>query len=698
MGGLASRLTRPKSPSPAGRRLPLASLRARAGLGSPPTDWSVEPEGVLGRALEIPVATTITYPLSLDRAIPFTARVMLFPHDWRDLAGAVRAAASVTTRDGERELWAAVLAAAGRGRPAGHDLRVTLPADTVALHLSVQPPRDPPAAAAVTRALWVEPSLWDAAWPRLTSGPAAPPAAPLRPVDDAPLFSVLLPVHDPPPQMLREAIDSVRSQTFDGWELRVVDDGSRDPAVVDLLRDAAADPRIHLQVNPVALGISGASNAALREATGRFVVLLDHDDMLAPDALEQVARQLAEQPELDMIYSDEDIVEDGRVLRAQPKPGWSPDQLTALMYTCHLGIYRRELVTDLGGFRSSFDGCQDYDLVLRLMERTDRVTHIPQVLYHWRAHAASTATLDGGAKPHAFRAQPAAIAEHLARSGVDAEVRYGPLQGIHRIVHRVDPTVRVAVALCVADVRGLAAAVRSWRARGEIAWNLVLTAPERIHGSVEQTLHETGLEAGRYEILAQAPGTSSTAGLALAAETAITRGAVHVLLLQAPAAALTHDWLTRLIGYSAQPGVGAVGPVMLSSDGRIDSAGVTLPDGVPLHLLQGRTTASAPPAAMNPTAVSGALLTPAARYRELGGLDPVSGELSLIHYSLHAHAAGHRIVLVPDARLKLTGDDRATNDLPALRALYRYWAEHLGADVFYNAGYLTDRGDMALRG
>ena len=697
MGGVASRLRRSAGAPPAGRRLPLASLRARAGLGSPPTDWTVEPEGVLGRALEIPVRTTITYPLSLDRATPFTARVMLSPHDWRDLTGAVRSVVAVSTPAGERELWAAALHANGRGRAAGHEVHLTLPADALALHLCVYPQRNPPPEA-VTRALWVEPALWDMGWPQASVRPARQPSSSVPPAADVPLFSVLLPVHDPPLQMLEEAIDSVRNQTFDGWELRLVDDGSRDPAIVEILQTAAVDPRIHLQIHQTARGISAATNAALNDATGRYVVLLDHDDTLTPDALAQVAERLAADPELDMVYSDEDIVEEGRVLRSQPKPGWSPDQMTALMYTCHLATYRRELVTDLGGFRSSFDGCQDYDLVLRLMERTDRIVHIPQVLYHWRAHAASTATLDGGAKPHAFRGQPAAIAEHLVRSGVDAEVRYGSLQGIHRIVHRVDAAVPVAVALCVDDVTGLQAAVRSWEVQLHTAWSLVVTAPQHAHGSVERALREGGLESARFVLLAQDSRMTWAAGLALAAETAIARGAAHALLLQAPAAGLTHDWLTRLIGYSAQPGVAAVGPVMLSSDGRIDSAGVALPDGVPLHLLQGRTTVSAPPAAMNPTAVSGALLTAAEQYRELGGLDPAFGGLSLIHYCLRAGESGQRTVLMPDARLKLTGHDRATNDLPALRALYRYWAEHLGTDAFYNAGYLTDRGDMALRG
>ena len=118
------------------------------------------------------------------------------------------------------------------------------------------------------------------------------------------------------------------------------------------------------------------------------------------------------------------------------------------MYTCHLGVYRRTLAVEIGGFRSEFDGCQDYDFVLRLVERTDRIAHIPRVLYHWRAHASSTAGGDQ-AKPYAYLAQPRAIAAHLERIGVDAEVQFGATPGLHRVVHRVDPSTSVDLVLAV---------------------------------------------------------------------------------------------------------------------------------------------------------------------------------------------------------------------------------------------------------
>jgi glycosyltransferase involved in cell wall biosynthesis len=706
-------LTRgPRGAPPDGTRVPLALLRAPTGTRDAGADWRVEPDGVLGRVLRVRAGTSASYPVALTGAVSFTAVARLYPHDWRDRSGAVRAVVSVSTPQGVRELWSAALHAGDRGRPGGLPVRVTLPLDSTALHLTIEPSRSAPAGDRVTRAIFVEPALWDptAAAPSRRDRPSGPPPAP--PAGDGPLFSVLIPVHDPPLHMLRDAVESVGGQTFGDWELCLVDDGSRDPEVLAALEGYTADPRIRLLRHETARGISAATNAALELARGRYIALLDHDDMLAPDALEQIAAVIAADPGLDMVYSDEDIVSDGVVLEPHPKPGWSPEHMAALMYTCHLGVYRRTLARELGGFDTRYDGCQDFDFVLRLTERTDRIAHIPRILYHWRAHPASTATFGGGAKPHAFLGQPAAIAAHLERVGVAAEVRYGYLPGIHRIVHRVDPAASVAIALAVGRTDGLATALASWLRQSHAAWCLVLAAPPELHHQLSAALVDAGLDERRFELLshptggghdldAGAPvaalsGASAAAALSAAGERAAEL-ADHVLFLQTPAAGLTADWLTRLIGYASQPRIAAAGPLVLGANGSIAQAGVALPEGLPLHLLHDMRPVSAPPAAANVSAVSGALLTPAAVLRETGPLDPSLRELALIDYCLRATETDRRVVLVPDSRLRITGGDPACNDLPALWSLRARWAESRDGDPYYNAGYLTDRGDLAMR-
>ena len=642
----------------------------------------------------MPADAQTTFPLVLDTDARLTGRAMLLPHDWLDGRGHLQATITTTDTHGHtHQLWSATLRAGDRGRPRGHAIDCTIPTSTTALTLSLT--TGPSQHRAVTRMIWLDPAITtpDSA-PTSTPPASTPPAPPTH--TTGPLISVLTPVHDPPLHMLQEAIASVTNQTFENWELQLVDDGSRDPTIIAALQHhAATDPRIHLTRHDTAQGISAATNAALHAATGTYIATLDHDDTLTPDALQHVAATIAAQPDLDMLYSDEDVVGEQGLIERHPKPGWSPEHMDALMYTCHLGVYRRSMANELGGFQTRYDGCQDYDFVLRLSERTDRIAHIPHVLYHWRAHASSTAGGDQ-AKPYAYLAQPGAIAEHLDRRRIDAAVQFSQFPGLHRIVHEVTPETTVDLVLAVSVTDGLVAAAGSWLTQSHPAWRLVLAAPASVHEAARAALAHVGIDDGRLLVLDAGPVSSPAllaAALAAAAEQAT---AEHLVLMQAPAVGLTHDWLTRLIGYSNQPGIAAAGPVVLAPDGRIHHAGIAIPDGTPLHLHHGSPAAAAPPVVFNLSAVSGILATPRHTYRQLGGLHPQHHDLTLIDYCLRAGDHHGRTVIVPDARLRTTGPDPTTNDLPALRQLHHTWATTHTHDPYYNPNYRTDRGDFEL--
>ena len=674
--------------APAGQTLALSALRSRLDDASEGARWALHPDGVLGRALIQPAATVVSFPLTLTGEVTLTTRAMLMPHDWRDLHGTIHAQLAATSPDGQQhQLWSATLRASDRGRPRGHAISCQLPASTTSLQLTATPGTGH--TPAVKRMLWVNPTITD---PNATPPPTpqpTPPAPNWRP-PPGPLISVLMPVHDPPPQMLEEAIASVRAQTFQNWELRLVDDGSTNPQIhTTLERHATSDPRIHLHTRDHAGGISTATNTALQNATGQYIALLDHDDTLTPDALQHVADQITTQPNLDMIYTDEDVVGDHGLIESHPKPGWSPEHMAALMYTCHLGVYRRELAVELGGFDGHFDGCQDYDFVLRLVERSDRIAHIPRILYHWRAHATSTAGGDQ-AKPYAYLAQPGAIANHLQRSEIDAEVQFGQLPGLHRIVHRVDRATSVEIVLAVNDAGGLQEAAASWNAQPHTNWRVLLAAPTHHAQAATNALKAAGIPEHQITTLAHDDPRTALAAAAQAAT------AQHLLLTQTPITALTHDWLTRLLGYSAQPGIAAAGPILLSTDGRIQQAGIALPNGIPLHLHYGSHLTAAPPVVYNLSAVSGALVTRRETYHQLGGIDPELKDLALIDYCLRATNTGQRIVIVPDARLRTTGPDTTTNDLPTIWQLRDKWAQTHNHDPYYNPNYRTDRGDLIL--
>jgi glycosyltransferase involved in cell wall biosynthesis len=494
--------------------------------------------------------------------------------------------------------------------------------------------------------------------------------------------------------MLEEAIASVRSQTFANWELCLVDDGSTEPEIVNALeRHAAQDARIHVERRENAGGISVASNTALNCATGEYIALLDHDDTLVPEALQRVVDQIAADPELDMIYSDEDIVIDGRRIWLHLKPDWSPDTERTNGYTCHLGVYRRALVAQIGGFRPEYDGSQDVDMILRLVERTDRIAHIPQVLYHWRVHTSSTA--GGDAKPYAYVAARNAIAGHLERCGIEADVGYGP-PGLYRVAHRIDPGLSIALVLAVQDADGLAEAARSWIAQPHLVWSIVLATPEHSVTGCTDALGAAGVDDARIRTVAHEADWDPATALATAAMTA---EADHLLLMQAPAVGLTHDWLARLIGYSHQDQVAAAGPILLAPDGRIQEAGIALPQGIPLPLLHGLRSSmdnffGFGTSVFNVSAVSGVLATRRDTYRRLGELDPRFRDLTLTDYCLRATAAGQRIVIVPDARLRITGRDPTANDLPAIWRLRQKWSQNHTRDPYYNPNYRTDRGDF----
>jgi len=233
---------------------------------------------------------------------------------------------------------------------------------------------------------------------------------------DTPLISVVMPVYKTPLAFLKKAIESVTAQVYPCWELCIADDGSNDSHIERLLREYSdRDKRIKVKFLPENGGISVASNAALELATGEFVALLDHDDELAPHALYRVAKVIREQPDIDMIYSDEDkLAPNGE--RCDPffKPNWSPDLFLSQMYTCHLGVYRRSILEKIGGFRSEYNGSQDYDMVLRFTEKTTRVSHISDILYHWRVIPGSCAE-STGAKPFAYDAAKKALRDTLRR-------------------------------------------------------------------------------------------------------------------------------------------------------------------------------------------------------------------------------------------------------------------------------------------
>lgn len=233
-----------------------------------------------------------------------------------------------------------------------------------------------------------------------------------------PLISIIMPVYNAPLGWLDEAIESVRNQVYQNWELCIADDRSSDPAIRPYLEGKAAqDDRIRIEFRQSNGHISAASNSAIALAKGDFLTLMDQDDLIPPYALLAVAQSINSHPDAGLIYSDEDkIDEQGNRESPTKKEPWKPDLLTDVNRLSHLSTYRTSLVRQLGGFRLGYEGAQDHDLALRCVEQLnpEQIVYIPKVLYHWRIHEHSTAR-DKSTKPYALTARKLALKDHFAR-------------------------------------------------------------------------------------------------------------------------------------------------------------------------------------------------------------------------------------------------------------------------------------------
>ncbi len=479
----------------------------------------------------------------------------------------------------------------------------------------------------------------------------------------APRFSVLTPVYETPADVLWAMLESVRTQTFGDWELCLVDDRSTAPHVRQVIERAIAeDPRIRVLWREQNGGIVAASNDALGMAEGEFLALLDHDDELHPDALAHVHEALLGTPEADYVYTDEDKIDrNGHHSGPFFKPDWSPERMRTQMYTCHLSVFRRSLVEEVGGFDAEFEGSQDWDLVLRVTERARAVLHVPRILYHWRMLETSAAGGGEAAKPWAFEAGRRAIQAQCDRIGLPARCERDEVDpGVYHLEPQLEDEPLVSIII---PSRGQ---VR------EIRYEPVVLVEHCVRSIVERSTYEN------YEIVCvldeDTPRDVFDALREIAGERLrivrydrpfsfsekINLGAVrsrgeHLLLLNDDIEVATPNWLERMVMYSAHPGIGAVGGKLLWEDGRLQHAGIRFEGGLPGHPYRGFAGdfsgyGNAVRIARNCLAVTGAcLMTSRELFERVGGLSrtlPVN--YNDVDYCLKLHSQGERIVYDPD--------------------------------------------------
>lgn len=265
--------------------------------------------------------------------------------------------------------------------------------------------------------------------------------------DINPKISIVVPVYNTPENFFAELVQSLQNQTYSNWELCLAD-GSPEP-IKYMQEYPKKDSRIKYKIIGENKGISGNTNEALTLATGDYIGLLDHDDLLPSFSLFEIVKVINENPEVEFIYSDEDKLErlKGPRYGVFFKPDFSPYTLNSANYICHFSVFKKELMEKLGGFRSEYDGSQDFDIVARASELTQNIIHIPKVLYHWRAHKNSTAQ-NSDSKPYAFEIGKKVIKDHIKRSlDIDVEVTDGLTPGSYEVKYIVKENYKVSIII-----------------------------------------------------------------------------------------------------------------------------------------------------------------------------------------------------------------------------------------------------------
>ena len=529
-----------------------------------------------------------------------------------------------------------------------------------------------------------------------------------------PLISIVMPTYNTNLRWLQEAIGSVRGQLYENWELCIADDASTDPGLRAYLGGLAADDeRIKATFRSENGHISRASNSALELCSGEWIALMDHDDVLAEHALFHVVRAINRNPSVQLIYSDEDKISE-RGMRSDPyfKCDWNPDLFCSHNMISHLGVYRKNVLADIGGFREDFEGSQDHDLALRYIERIDPSTihHIPRVLYHWRAHADSTAR-HATAKPYAMIAGEKAIQEHFDRRGVATRVEW---TGTGYRIRYALPEQLPLVTLIIPTRNGL----------------------QLLRKCIESILEKTTY--GNFEIVIVDNGSDDPEVLAYFAELGrvpnirvvhddrpfnfarLNNSAVShargefIGFINNDIEVISPEWLSEMVSIALQPGVGAVGAKLLYPDGSIQHAGVVLGiGGVGNHAFK-RFPGDHPgyfgraEIVSSYSAVTAACMVISKEvFRNVGGFDEDNLAIAFndVDLCLKVRESGYRNVWTPYAKLlhhesASRGYEDSVTKQARFAAEVRYmqerWGELLLEDPAYSPNLTLEHEDFSL--
>ena len=388
-----------------------------------------------------------------------------------------------------------------------------------------------------------------------------------------PLISIIVPVYNVEHEAFRATLESVLAQTYGNWELCIADGGENkvDAVIDEVMGDDARIRYVSLESN---LGISGNSNQALDVASGEYVAFLDHDDILEPDALYEAANRIVNYG-ADMVYTDEDKVSPDlkRYFKPYRKPDYNKTLLLSNNYICHFFVARQSVIRKAGGFRQEFDGAQDHDFIFRCVEEAGKIGHVPEILYHWRTHKASTAD-NPASKMYAFEAGRRAIEAHLKRTGTEGTVTHTPDLGFFRVQYPVHGEPLVSIIIPNKDEKeALHACIASIKEKTKYQnYEIIIvennSTSQEIFAYYEELKKDPKIRVIRWEKEFNYSAINNYGARYANGE--------YLLFLNNDVTVITEGWLTEMLGMCQRREVGAVGVKLLYPDDTIQHAGCVI--------------------------------------------------------------------------------------------------------------------------
>ena len=524
-----------------------------------------------------------------------------------------------------------------------------------------------------------------------------------------PLISILIPTYKTPKHLLTETLDSVFNQTYSNWELCIADGASGEAYIKEMLDDyAQKDKRVKVKYLDENKGIAGNTQECYHMATGDYIGLFDHDDLLEPNALYEVVKAVNEDRTIEFIYTDEDKINEKSTHRFDPhfKQDFAIDTFRSYNYICHFSVFRKDLMDSIGGFRDGFNGSQDYDIILRATYKAKNIHHIPKILYSWRVHSGSTAGNPKN-KMYCYDSAKKAIAEDLKVRGLKGTVRDGKYIGTYEVDYDIIGNPKVSILIPTKDhIDILDTCIQSIYNKSTYKNYEVIVINN--NSEKKETFDYFKKMENQFNNL-KIIDLNCEFNFSYLNNYAVKNVAKgdYILLLNNDAEVVTNDWIEKMLSYAMKDGVGSVGAFLMFPDNTIQHAGVLMgKGGIAGHVYSGQPVdikgygyELAVPYNVS-CCTAACLMIEKKKYLEVNGLnEDLKVAFNDVDFALRLLKEGYRNVFLPTVKLyhyesKSRGMDKSAEQLKRYYQECDYmkdnWNDYIENDPFYNSNYSKD--------